>query len=66
MITGKRGDPAHGADVTIPKRVQSGIPTGGQFAPGAHDESAIELAEHTGGHPTALARQPRMARPRKT
>lgn len=35
---------------TTPKRVQSGVPTGGQFAPGAHDESAIKLAEHTGGH----------------
>jgi len=37
--------------VTTPKRIQSGVPAGGQFAPGAHDESAIELAEHTGGHP---------------
>ena len=46
-----RGGPAHGECVTTPKRIQSGVPTGGQFAPVANDESAIELAEHTGGHP---------------
>lgn len=40
--------PAHGEGMnTTPKRVQAGIPTGGQFVPGAHDESDLALSAPT-------------------
>lgn len=47
--------PAHGEGMnTTPKRVQAGIPTGGQFVPGAHDESDLALSASAAALPVSI------------